>query len=829
MNKEWQVHKFGGTSLQDAACFVQVQKIVANESECQKKAIVVSAMGGMTDALFTITKLAAKRDRSYLGKLENIYHRLICTLEELLPDHPNDTITKKIEASIDDIRDILRSTYLMRECSEASLAYITGFGELWSAQILHAYLNALDFPAIWLNARKVLFTEPGETGSVVRWEMSQAAFDSWLTQNETDLLVITGFIASRTDGTPTTLGRNGSDFSASIFGSILNAKLITIWTDVDGVLSADPNKVKDAQVLAKLSYHEAMELSYFGAKVLHPHTIEPARRKEIPIKIRNSRNLAAKGTTIHTISSDNEDIENQLPITGLTTVDHISLINVEGSNLMGVPGIAQRVFGALSAVKVSVIMISQASSEHSICFAVPESQGPLAHATLEKTFINEKAHDHVQTIDIVESCCVLAAVGNRMREKVGVAARFFESIGNAGINIRAISQGSSEQNISVVIDQADSTRALQAVHSAFYLSKQTLSIGLIGAGLIGSTLIEQIQQESADLHTKFNINLRIRGIMTSKRMYLSDNIALEDWRSLLADRGVAQDIHSFVNFIQTDSLPHTVLIDCTASAEIATHYPHWIKQGIHIITPNKRAGSSDMNSYNQLRNAARRLNTHFLYEATVGAGLPIITTLRDLIHTGDKITKIEGIFSGTLSYLFNNFHAGIAFSEVLKKAMEQGFTEPDPREDLSGMDVVRKVMILAREMGTNIELDDILVQNLVPPKLQALNKIDDFFDQISLLDSVMAAQLEEATSQGQVLRYIGSFDNQNQATVALKSIPQDHPFAHTRGSDNIIAFTTARYNETPLIIQGPGAGPNVTAGGIFADILRLTNYLGAAT
>ncbi len=850
MSDQWQVHKFGGSSLADAACFKHVCSILQNQSQSQnlnqpkKKAIVVSAMKGITDILLQITQFAKQSNLDYLKELKDLQQRLTDTIQALLPNNLQDQtqLISKFDNNFKDIRDILRATYLMHEYSQEILNHISGYGEFWSAQILHAYLTAMNLKANWLDTRKVLFVKQGETGPVIQWEKTKSTFNDWLTSNEIencDYLVITGFIASTTNNIPTTLGRNGSDLTASIFGSLLKSESVTIWTDVDGILSADPKKVSQAVVLKNISYDEAMELAYFGAKVLHPGTIQPAQKDGIPITIRNTNNLNCPGTRIwfdngehQKTNSANNSINNHRLIKGLSIVDNVALVNVEGSNLIGVPSISERVFRCLCTVDVSVIMISQASSEHSICLAVKEHQSHLAKEALTEAFSSELTHGHMQSIEVIPSCSVLAAVGSRMREKVGIAARFFESIGNAGVNIKAISQGSSERNISVVIDEKDGSKALQAAHAAFYLSKQTISIGIIGSGLIGSTLIDQIKDESKHLLEELNIDLRVRGITTSKKMLLDEKLDLKHWKSDFESNSDTADLATFINFIHTDSLPHSVVVDCTASYDIAQHYVDWIKQGIHIITPNKRAGSGNMNFYKELRSYARQRNRHFLYEATVGAGLPIITTLRDLIHTGDKIEKIEGIFSGTLSFLFNTFNGDNKFSDVLKIAIDRGYTEPDPRDDLSGTDVVRKVMILAREMGVSIEEEDIQVDHLVPQHMQNNGTIEDFLNNLDQLDQIMADKMNKANVAGNVLRFVGcidSIDKSNQGTVALKEYPKNHPFAHTQGSDNIIAFTTSRYNQTPLIIQGPGAGPAVTAGGVFADLLRLSTFLGAAT
>ena len=608
---------------------------------------------------------------------------------------------------------------------------------------------------------------------------------------------------------------------------------MTIWTDVDGVMSADPRKVPEAYVLDELSYDEAMELAYFGAKVLHPDTMAPVVRRKIPVFIKNSRRPELPGTRIaaaEMLTRSAADTPSQT-VRGFATIEDTALVNVEGSGMIGVPGIAQRLFGTLREVDVSVIMISQASSEHSICFAIPQGQAEQAKAALEQAFFAELHHGYIQQIEVTSGCTLLAAVGDDMASVPGVSARFFGALGRAGVNIRATAQGASERNITAVIDSAQATRALRAVHAGFYLSDQTLSVGLIGPGVVGAVLLAQLAEAREALHRDFHIDLRVRAIARSAKMLLDEGgIELRDWARRLDEVGSPTDLGDFIDWVDSEQFPHSVIIDCTASAEIARKYPDWLERGVHVITPNKKANSASQEIYARLRRTARSRRTHYLYEATVGAGLPVIGTLRDLIKTGDEVLRIEGVLSGTLSYLFNRYDGSEAFSKIVADARRRGYTEPDPREDLSGTDVARKLIILARELGLEIEPEDIDVENLVPEALRDITEVDAFLSGLADYDDAFAERVRAAAAEGKVLRYVGVIDPKGPtAGVQLQAFELTHAFAGLTGTDNIIAFTTGRYSDQPLTVRGPGAGPDVTAGGVFADLLRLASYLGAVS
>ncbi len=817
----WRVHKFGGSSVADAACMERVARIIEADP-APRKAVVLSACRGVTDALLALVALAEQNSPALEDRLQELRARHAGIAHELLSGELYDEYVAGLEHDLQDIAGILQTVRLVRSASTTMRDLISGYGELWSTRLFERLLRRRAAGHVqWLDARKALLVEWGPMGPGIRWEQSRTQLHELVSGQFVGTLVITGFIATDTHGLQTTLGRNGSDYSASIFGSLLDAAEIVIWTDVDGVLSADPRLVPEAQVIDTLSYNEAMELAYFGAKVIHPATMAPAVQKRIPIWIKNTFAADKAGTLIHDRSEPDPLVK------GITTIDRIALVNLEGAGMIGVPGTAHRLFGALREEGISVILISQGSSEHSICFAVPAAEADRAERVVRRAFDPELREGQIQSIEIDRACSILAVVGDGMAGAHGVAAKVFLALGSAGVNVRAIAQGASERNISVVIEGKGSARALRAVHSSFYLSAHTVSIGLIGPGLVGRSLLEQLRGQVARLARDFKLDLRIRAIAGSRTMRLAPTqIDLARWQDEYKAGGDPVDLDRFADHVHADHFPHAVIIDCSASAEVAKHYAHWLSEGIHIVTPNKKANSAAYGEYQRIKEARRAAGSHYLYEATVGAGLPVIQTLRDLRETGDEIRRIEGMFSGTLAYLFNTWDGKEPFSSVVRQAKALGYTEPDPRDDLSGMDVARKLIILAREMGLQTELSEVKVESLVPAALTSCG-IDEFLARLPEFDSGMLERLQAATARGNVLRYVGSVDAQGRAQVGVVELPQSHSFANIALTDNIVRFQTARYDKNPLIVQGPGAGPDVTAAGVFADLLRVCAYLGA--
>ncbi|HET6973438.1 MAG TPA: aspartate kinase, partial [Pyrinomonadaceae bacterium] len=600
MTRKWIVHKFGGTSVADAERYRAAAELVLARASDERVAVVVSAMSGVTNGLIQAVDFAAARNESYPAKLQELQKRHLETIDKLsLTTTQTAVLRETIDGDFKAIEEVLRGVWITRIPSERIMEFVAGHGELWSAQLLHAYLEANGHSATWLDARKVLVVEPENNTVTIDWPLSQERVNEWVAEHgDKDFVVITGYVAATHDGSATTLKRNGSDLSASIFAALLDAASVTIWTDVDGVFSADPRRVPDAIVVPELSYQEAAELAYFGAKVIHPNTMAPAIAKNITVWIKNSFKPEATGTRISASSPPD------LPIKGFAAVEDMALINVEGTGMIGVPGVAHKLFGALRAVGVSIVMISQASSEHSICFAVPRAQAELARKTIEQTFYAELQRGEIQTVDLRDDCCIVAMVGEGMIEKLGMAGQFFSALGKAGVNVRAIAQGSSERNISAVIEQHEATKALRALHSAFYLSSQTLSIGVIGAGLIGGTFLDQITSRVQELRNERGIDLRVRGIMNSRKMLLHDRrIFLDGWRDELDASSAQADIEQFVAHVHAAHLPHAVIIDATASGELPKHYEGWVSRGINIITPNKQSNSGPLATYTSLRNA----------------------------------------------------------------------------------------------------------------------------------------------------------------------------------------------------------------------------------
>lgn len=825
----WSIHKFGGTCVGNSERIQNVANIIVKD-ESERKLVVVSAMSKVTDMMYDLIHKAQSRDDSYVIALEAVLEKHKLTAVDLLEGDELANFLARLHEDINNLKAMLRAIHIAGHATESFSDFVVGHGELWSAQLLSAVVRKSGVKCTFMDTRDVLIVNPTSSNQVdPDYLESSRRLEKWYSQNLAKTVIATGFIASTPQNIPTTLKRDGSDFSAAIMGALFKARQITIWTDVDGVYSADPRKVGEAVILKQLSYQEAWEMSYFGANVLHPRTIIPVMKYDIPIVIRNIFNLAAPGTVIcRPAGLGLEDCHRvDSPVKGFATIDNLALVNVEGTGMAGVPGTASDIFSAVKDVGANVIMISQASSEHSVCFAVPEKEVKAVAAALEIRFRQALDAGRLSQIAVIPNCSILAAVGQKMASTPGVSATLFNALAKANINVRAIAQGCSEYNITVVLKREDCIKALRAVHSRFYLSRTTISMGIIGPGLIGGTLLDQLRDQAAVLKEKFNIDLRVMGIMGSRTMLLSDTgIDLSIWRDLQNDKA---DIQKFVQHVHGNHfIPNTVIVDCTADSYVASHYHDWLCRGIHVITPNKKANSGPLDQYLKLRTLQRQSYTHYFYEATVGAGLPIISTLQGLLETGDKILRIEGIFSGTLSYIFNNFVGARAFSEVVKEAKEAGYTEPDPRDDLSGMDVARKVIILARESGLKLELSDIPVQTLVPEPLKDSASPELFLQQLSQFDVDLAKQRQEAEDAGEVLRYVGVVDVvQQKGTVELRRYKKEHAFAQLSGSDNIIAFSTQRYAKQPLIVRGPGAGAEVTAGGVFSDILRLASYLGA--
>jgi aspartokinase/homoserine dehydrogenase 1 len=815
------VLKFGGSSLATPDRIRDVGRIVRSTVNGTPAVVVVSAFQGVTNQLLECARLAERRDPGHERAFDRIAARHRSAIESLLSRPQGRRVRTLVDEQLGELRDALRGVRLLGHCPPATLDVAASFGERLSALIVSAYLNRFR-PTRFVDARQFVTTDERFTQANVIFPRTNRAareyFSSFWRESRRPLPVVTGFIGRTEDGRTTTIGRNGSDYTAAIIGAALGASMIEIWTDVDGVLSADPKAVSSAFVLPQITYEEAMEMSYFGAKVLHAGTIGPAVSKSIPIVIKNSFNPAAPGTLISRRPTNGYRLAK-----GISSVAGLTLFTLRGHGVVGVGGIAERLFRALASHGVNVLLISQASSEHTICFAVNKSEAATAVTAVTQEFRFE-FHRNLFTLDQKADQAIVAVVGEGMRGRPDVAGKVFGALGRHNINISAIAQGASERNISCVVDASQQSRALNVIHQGFFERRQTLAVVVIGVGNIGGALLQQLHERRPYLLEQ-GFDAKVIAVANSKRFVIKpEGIDLGRWREALETSDRRMDPRVLVREVARLDLANAALIDCTAESSIVDAYPDFIRANLHIITPNKRANVLPWKRYTALRELFAAQQKHFLYETNVGAGLPIISTLRDLIASGDVITKVEGVFSGTLSYLFNSFDGTVSFSSLVREAHRKGYTEADPREDLSGQDVARKLLILARQTGLKIELDDVSVESLVPRSLTEGAFSPHFFSAYAAYDAEMTQRLQRARSRGAVLRYVGTFER-GRARADIKEFPRAHRFATTTGSDNLIAFTTHRYARTPLVVQGPGAGADVTAMGVFSDIFKLLHYL----
>ncbi len=810
-------HKFGGSSLADAARIERVARILAERQE--RQVIVVSAMQGATDALIGLLRRAAARDEGWTSDWSDLRERHVLAARAIAGPAAEGLLAT-LEEEFQRLRELLHAQALVGYLSDDLLDLVQGLGEVWSSLLVQAALRARGLDCVRLDARAVLVVEHGELGATVDWDESQGKLANLKLRDE-PRVVVTGFVARTRAGRVTTLGRNGSDYSGAIFAALFGAIELHIWTDVDGVLSADPRVVPEAMLVERLSYDEACELSYFGAKVIHPQTMAPAIARGIPIIIRNTFNPDHPGTLI---SSEPSQVP---PVKGVTTFAGLALLDIAGAGMMGVPGTAERAFSALKQAGVSVVMISQGSSEHSICCVIREKDAPAAERAVREAFGREIDRRQMEGVSTRTGVAALAVVGDGMAGTPGTAARLFAALGRARVNVRAIAQGASERNISVAIDAADATRALRAVHAGYYLSAQTISVGLVGPGNVGQALVRQLAATRERLLRELRIDLRLRAVASSRAMWLGEpGAAPLEALEALRTRPQALDMARFADHVRADHVPHAVVLDCSASGVVADRYSSWLARGIHVVVANKQAGAGDLARYQAIRAAEAAGGAKWRYEATVGAGLPILCTLRDLVDTGDQLHSVEGILSGTLAWLFNHHDGTEPFSELVRRAKAEGYTEPDPRDDLSGLDVARKLVILARECGWTTSLADVQVEGLVPDELAGI-PLEQFMARLGELDQPMATRLAAAKSHGMVLRYAARLTRDGEARVGVVEVPADHALAHGRLTDNLVQFTTERYRANPLVVRGPGAGPEVTAAGVYADLLRIAAGLGS--
>jgi aspartokinase/homoserine dehydrogenase 1 len=815
------VLKFGGSSLSTPATIRQVGKILLATRSKEPIIVVVSAFEGVTNKLLECARLAERADPAFEGAFEQIAKRHRTAVTQLI-QQGRARVREQVDTMLTELQSTLQGIHLLRHCPVRALDMTASFGERLSALIVAAYLNQ-KYPSLPVDARDFLVTDDQFTHANVNFKRTnprgRRLFSTLMKRHRNRVIpIVTGFIGATEDGQTTTIGRNGSDYSAAIVGAAVGASVIEIWTDVDGVLSADPRVVSSAFVLPDMTYEEAMELSYFGAKVLHSATIAPAVARKIPILIKNTFNPNAPGTLISTRTTDDGK-----PAKGITSVGDLALLTLRGPGMVGVPGVAERLFRTLAARKVNVVLISQASSEHTICFGIRNADSARAVDAIRHEFQFE-FHEQSMQVDVKSDQAILAVVGEGMKGRPGVAGKVFDSLGRQNINISAIAQGGSERNISCVIDTHDQVRALNAIHQGFFESRTRLALVVIGVGNVGSAVLRQLHQQRDYLLSK-GFDVTVVGLANSKR-FVADpkGVNLGAWEFTLQSSPDHMDARALAKRITEMELTNAALVDCTVGPSIVDAYPSFIDANLHIITPNKWANALPWRRYSALMTLLDRRQKHFLFEANVGAGLPIVSTLRDLIASGDEIVRIEGILSGTLSYLFNTYDGTVPFSTLVADAHRMGFTEPDPREDLSGMDVARKLLILARQIGSTMDLEQVQVDSLVPAPLARGKFSEKVLSAFGKYDHVMANRFARAAARGNVLRYVGTLEH-GRARAGLKEYPRQHPVAAAKGSDNVIAFTTNRYSNTPLVVQGPGAGADVTAMGVFSDVLKLLHYL----
>lgn len=811
------VLKFGGTSLGSPELIAKVADIIDSAQNSTPGIVTVfSAFSGVTNLLIETGRKAETGDTNYTTGIAEIRSKHEHYISQLFANEEMITkVTTKVNSLITEIEEISHGMFLLKELSAKSLDLLQSFGERLSCTIISEYFKSVGMQNEFLDTRKIFVTDEKYNNAHVKFDITAKNINEVISDGK-KLYVSTGFIASSEKGTTTTIGRSGSDLTAAIYGAALIADSVEIWTDVPGVMSADPRKVKDAFSLNAVSYVEAMEMSHFGAKVIHPLTVQPLMKNNIPCYIKNTFTPDFVGTLLV------NKLEDQCPAKGVTSIDNIALITLAGSGMMGIEGTASRMFGALAKSNINVILISQASSEHSICAAIKPEDATLAKECLEAEFSVEIAANVIDHVKMENDLSIIAIVGEQMRHTPGISGKLFNALAEKNVNVVAIAQGSSELNISVVIKRGDEKMALNAVHESFFALQPKLFLFIAGVGLISSELLKQIKENYQRLLNNKNLDLIVAGLANSKKMLISsEGIDLDNYKEELAKSNIKSDMSKFIEYIDIEKLTHCVFVDCTANESVSKLYSDFLSAGVSVVAANKLANTRKYSEYLLLKELARKSRVQYLYETNAGAGLPIIHTLQDLQDAGDRIQKIEAILSGTISYIFNNFTGDKKFSEIVKQAMEKGYTEPDPRDDLNGMDFARKLLLLSREIGQKIEMENVSVEQILPEECMAAKSVDEFFQKLQAADAIFTEKQKENAKLGKKLSWIAKFEN-GKAEIKLEAIDNTHPFYSLEGSDNIIAITTDRY-PIPLVIKGAGAGAGVTAAGVFADIFKIAN------
>lgn len=809
-----QVLKFGGTSVANADNISKVVSIVKESVKKDKTIVVVSALGGVTDLLLTAAALAAEGDEAYKDKLKLVEQRHLEATKQLIPVTYQSQLLSLVKKSCNEIEDICNGIFLLRELTPRSKDRIASYGEWLSSQIISAKLKAEGVDNVWKDARELIVTNSNFTNAEVDFLATHQQVNEFFPHQPASLFLIPGFIAANKNGITTTLGRGGSDYTAAIIASALTAKLLEIWTDVSGMMTADPRLTANARIIPHISYQEAMELSHFGAKVIYPPTIQPVMTKNIPVWIKNTFAPEDAGTLIESAANKNGNI-----VRGISSINNIALLSLEGSGMIGIPGFSKRLFEALSNEKINVILITQSSSEHSICVAVDAVAAAKAKQAVDAAFANEIALEKVEPLIIENELSIVALVGENMKSHPGISGRMFSAMGRNGVNIRAIAQGSSEKNISAVIATKDVRKSINVLHEEFFeTTYKQVNLFIIGTGNVGAKLLGQMQQQLSFLQQQMRLQLRVIGLSNSRKMiFKEDGVDPGKWKEQL-EEGETANLENFIEEIINRNLRNSILVDITANDKVASAYDQLLQKSVSVVACNKIAASSAYDNYKKLKDLAGEYNCQFLFETNVGAGLPIIGTLNDLLRSGDRVHRIDAVLSGTLNFVFNNYDGKQKFAEVVRQAQDEGYTEPDPRLDLSGTDVMRKIMILARESGEKIEMKEI-VNNSFMPESCMQGSVADFYTAMAKEEEHFKKLYEKANAEGCKLKFVASYKD-GKASVGLQHIDPNHDLYHLYGKDNVVLFYTDRYKEQPLVVKGAGAGAEVTASGVFADIIR---------
>ncbi|WP_417799754.1 bifunctional aspartate kinase/homoserine dehydrogenase I [Tenacibaculum sp.] len=810
------VLKFGGSSVANPQNIEKVVQIIANASANNPLIVVVSAFGKTTNKLIASAEQAAQNNANYLENYQEVERLHFEVIEKLVPDNQQEEVKKHITSLFKQLKTLLEGCLLLNEITPKTLATISGFGELLSSYII-ASIARKELDVVYKDSRELIFTSNAFDKAQVDFQLTNANCKEYFDNNKHRVTLLPGFIARTKEGKSTTLGRGGSDYSAAIYAAAVNADELQIWTDVSGMYTANPHLVKQAFPIPHISYQEAMELSHFGAKVIYPPTIQPVLEKEIPIRIKNTFEAENVGTLISKVT------ENGKPVKGISHIENITLLTLEGSGMVGVSGISKRLFETLSTHNINVVLITQASSEHSICVGIYDDDAEKAALKINEAFAFEIERHKIDPIIVEQGLAIIALVGDKMRNHQGLSGQMFSSLGKNNVNIRAIAQGASEKNISAVINSSDAKKALNTLHEQFFEEKiKQLNLFVTGVGNVGERFLAQIHQQKKYLKEQLKLNVRVVGISNSKQMIFNEGgISLKSWKQQLQN-GEASSLELFFQRTKALNLRNSVFIDNTANQQVSEIYEHYLVNNIGVVTCNKIACASELNNYKKLKHISRKYSVPFLFETNVGAGLPIIDTLKNLIASGDRVHKIQAVLSGSLNFVFNNFNESISFHDVVQQAQEQGYTEPDPKIDLSGVDVARKILILARESGYDLELSDIENNAFLPEKSLKTTNNEDFYASLTEFETQFQQVYKEAADKNCRLKYVAEF-NDGKASVGLQHIPFDHPFYNLEGSDNIVLFFTDRYPVNPLQIKGAGAGAEVTASGIFADVIRIGN------